>query len=114
MDEKSGRDERRGDPRSNMILPGPFRLAPEGKKKKAEKGKWFNSHISNVSREGFCLALPEDLETDSVIEFVYHNRGETIAGRAKIAWMDSGKSMAGCYVLEYTGVEKGEPATESV
>ncbi len=112
MQEKKTREDRRINPRSNMILPGRFRLAPEGKKRRSEKGKWFNSHVSNVSREGFCLAMPENLNTDETIEFVYHIRGETVAGRARIAWMDRGESMAGCYVIEYLGVEKEEPERE--
>ncbi len=50
--------------------------------------------------------MPEYLEPSEIIEFEYFYRGNTIAGKAKIAWIDSGKSMAGCYILEYFGEEK--------
>jgi|GEM_PF-3254937 len=52
--------------------------------------------------------MPENLEPSEIIEFEYYYRGKTIAGKAKIAWMDSGKSMAGCFILEYFGEAQEE------
>jgi hypothetical protein len=100
-EKEAPRIERRKNPRSNVILPIRFRRASQkGKRKDTEPG-WLNSHVSNISPEGFCLDLPEGLEPDQIIEFEYYRRGHQVSGKAKIIWKDDSKSVVGCCVLEY-------------
>jgi hypothetical protein len=109
MEKENIRPERRRHSRTNVILPIRFRrTSQKGKRKETEAG-WVNSHISNVSPEGFCLDISEDLEPDRIIEFEYYRRGVQVSGRAKIVWKDEAKSVAGCSVLEYNHKEQGEP-----
>jgi hypothetical protein len=94
------KEERRLDSRSNVILPGRFRRLLDRGKKKGETGAWVNSHISNVSKEGFCLSMPVGLEQDDLFEFEYHNKGRIVTGKARIAWLDTAKTRAGCNVVK--------------
>jgi len=113
MAENNNSEDRRITPRSNVILPGRFRRIIANLKKNREPSNWLNSHISNVSEDGFCLAMPEGLEPDQLIEFEYYYHGMTFTGKAKVAWMDNGKSMAGCYVMEYAGKEEANTDEEA-
>ena len=97
------KEERRLDSRSNVILPGRFRHLMDKGKKKGDAGAWINSHISNVSKEGFCLSMPVGLEKGDFFEFEYHNKGQIVTGKARIAWLDTAKTKAGCSVLRDEG-----------
>ena len=100
MDENAKHGDRRQTLRKTLILPGRFRSVHKAQTE-PQKGGWFKSHISNISIDGFCLALVNELTADEIIEFEYTHQEATFQGKAKIAWIDAVKGIAGCYILEY-------------
>ena len=100
MDDNAKHGDRRKILRKTLILPGRFRSVHKVRTEPKQSG-WVKSHISNISIDGFCLALVNDLTADEIIEFEYAHQGATFRGKAKIAWIDTVKGIAGCYILEY-------------
>jgi hypothetical protein len=72
-----------------------FRILPIRYKQKGES-TYMVGEVIDLTKNGFCLIMPVDLEIQKEFEFEAFEGNACIRGLARVEWMERGNMKAGC------------------